>query len=155
MKPAEQPPTIHEPVRPAEVGGADDILPWNATAAVTGADEQPAAITLRFVHALDEFMNAAWFEDFVIISFHIRLVVHFDEDVFPTSREQPLACFIGSTNDGCFVFETLVLTKVKVAEDDDHAVGIGGVEHGLYTTCELGAKATLFIEGNADPGLCF
>jgi hypothetical protein len=47
------------------------------------------------------------------------------------------------------------LTKVKVAEDDDHAVGIGGVEHGLYTTCELGAKATLFIEGNADPGLCF
>lgn len=100
-------------------------------------------------------MNANRLEDLVVVGFNVGLVVDLDEHVAPTAFEQPSSGFVGSANDGGFVFETLILAKVEVAEDDGHAVSISSIEHALHAGGEGRAEAAIGLEGAVDPRLCF
>jgi hypothetical protein len=51
-----------------KVGTADHIFLRDGSAAIAGADKQTTAITLGFADTDDEFMNATWLEDLVVVA---------------------------------------------------------------------------------------
>ena len=115
-------------VQQEEIGDAHHIFARNRAAAVARASEQTPSIALRFADALDEFVNAVGLQNRVVVGGDIALVVHLHEHVAPAASEQPFRPLIGRTDDGGFVGETLVLPKIKVADDGDHPEVVRAVE---------------------------
>ena len=136
-----------------EVGTAHDAFLGDGAATVTGADQETTAALLGFADPVDKFVNTTGFEDLVVVGFDVGLVIDLDEDITPAALKEPAGGFFGGADDGGFVLETLILAKVEVTQDDDHAVCVSGIEHTLHARGEGRPETAIGLEGVVDPRL--
>ena len=100
-----------------------------------------------------ELVNTRWLEDRVVVTRDIAFVRDFDEHVRIAAREQPVRRCACAANYCRLVFQPLVLSKVEVADDGDHAERVGQIENPSEPIQICGAQRTVGLEGGVVPGL--
>jgi hypothetical protein len=135
-----------------EVRGPHHIFQRNRASAVGSADVKTAVVTGGILHAVNQFMNAFRLQDVVVVS-HVALVVDFDDHILVTALEEPLRRLVGGVHNRRRVRQPLILAKIKVAQNDNHADFVGAIEDALQPAHRVGTKRTVRLQGRIVPGL--
>ena len=100
-------------------------------------------------------MHSRWFQDLVIVGFHIAFVVDLDQHIFVAIHYDPIDRCIDSSCHSSFVLHPLVLSEVKQSQDDDHSDLVRFVDDPLHALQGLWLQRSIGIDAGVVPWLVF
>ncbi len=91
----------------------------------------------------------------MVIGCHVAFVIDFDQHIAEPLFQDPPRCVLGGCDHGCFVFETLVLAEIEVAEDHNHPQLIGFLDHLLHAISVIGPEFAVSVNAELCHGWDF